>query len=388
MAPHRWRHAAAFDDVLSLADVDAALTGAGLRRPAFRLVRDGRALPPSSYTRPARTGSSSFDDLVDPGRTLDLFAAGATVALQGLQRWWPPAARFCRDLELGLGHAVQANAYLTPPGAAGLAPHHDTHDVFVLQVAGSKRWTVRQPLVEAPLPRHLSDHEAAAGQPVLFEALLEPGDVLYLPRGFVHSAAAQEGVSLHLTMGVLATTVHDVLRALVDRAGDEVAFRRSLPPGWPFDDTAASAVKAVVADLVDWLGRVDADEVAGSLRDRFVATRRPLLDGLLLEVAKLDAIDDDTVVARRPGTLLSLQRDPRAGHGGTSADGLGRLRLALGDRVVLLPAAVEPAVRRLIDGQPHTVADLDDQLDHDSRRVLVRRLVREGALRTLSTSDG
>ena len=134
---------------------------------------------------------------------------------------------------------MQANAYLTPAGAAGLAPHHDTHDVFVLQVAGAKHWAVRAPVVDTPLPRHVSDHDVAAAQPVLFEDEMRPGDVLYLPRGYVHSAAAQQGVSLHLTIGILATTVHDVLRTLVDRAGDDVAFRHSLRPGWPYDDAAA-----------------------------------------------------------------------------------------------------------------------------------------------------
>jgi hypothetical protein len=374
VAPHRWRHAGAFDDVLSLADVDRALTTAGLRRPAVRLVRDGEILPPGDYTKAARTGASRIDDLIDPGRALDLFGAGATIVLQGLQRWWPPATRFCRQLELGLGHPMQANAYLTPAGAAGLAPHHDTHDVFVLQVAGAKLWTVREPVVDTPLPRHVSDHDAAAGQPVLFEADMHPGDVLYLPRGFVHSAAAQQGVSLHLTIGVLATTVHDVVRLVVDRAADEVAFRRSLPPGWPDDpDAAAKAVKAAVADLVDWLGTVDAGEMAEVLADRFVSNRTPLLDGQLLEVAALDAIGDATVVERRAGTVAALRA---ADH--------DRLRLVLGDRVVVVPAAVEPAVRRLLDGAAHRVGDLADMLDPPSRIVLVRRLVREGALRTVS----
>ncbi len=372
VAPHRWRHAGAFADVLSLADVDHALTGSGLRRPAVRLVRDGEVLPPASYTKSARTGASRIDDLVDAGRALDLFADGATVVLQGLQRWWPPAAAFCRQLEVGLGHPMQANAYLTPPGAAGLAPHHDTHDVFVLQVAGTKHWTVREPVVDTPLPRHVSDHDAAAGQPVLFEAVMEPGDTLYLPRGFVHSAAAQQGVSLHLTIGILATTVHDVLRQLVDRAGDEVAFRRSLPPGWPDDtDAATGAVKSAVSDLVEWLGSVDAGEVAAALSDRFVANRSPLLDGQLLEVAALADLDDDTLVVRRAGAVTALRLDEP-----------DRLRLLLGDRVVVLPAPVEPAVRRLLDGTSRPVGDLADMLDGPSRLVLVRRLVREGALRT------
>ncbi len=381
MAPHRWRHTGSFDDVLSLAEVDRALTGSGLRRPAFRVVRDGDILPPSTYTRSARTGSSRIDDLIDTGRVLDLFADGATVVLQGLQRWWAPAAQFCRDLELALGHPIQANAYLTPPGAAGLAPHHDTHDVFVLQVAGNKHWVVREPVVDTPLPRHPTDHGAAAAQPVLFEVDLRPGDALYLPRGYVHSAAAQQGVSLHLTLGVLATTVHDVLRQLVDMAGDDVAFRRSLAPRWPYDgDAATAAVKAAVADLVDWLGHVDAADVAGRMRDRFVSNRTPLLDGQLLELAGLDDVDDDTVVVRRSGTIGSLTLDPPAGD--PRADGEVRLRLTLGDRQVVMPAALDPAVRRLTDGAAHRVGDLADLLDQGSRRVLVRRLIREGAVRT------
>jgi hypothetical protein len=204
-APHRWR-SEGFTDLLSIASVDEAIAAGGLRRPAVRLARDGEILPPSSFTRRARTGSVWIDDLVDPGRTLAAFADGATIVLNSLHRWWPPLGRFCRELEDELGHPVQANAYLTPAGASGFAPHHDTHDVLVLQVEGTKRWTVREPLVASPLERHRSDHEAAGAQPVLFDDELRPGDCLYLPRGFVHSAAAQEAASLHLTIGVLART--------------------------------------------------------------------------------------------------------------------------------------------------------------------------------------
>lgn len=374
MAPYRWHHAGAFDDVLSLADVDRALTGAGLRRPAVRAVRDGTPVAPSSYTRRARIGGSTVDDLVDVGRLLDLFASGTTLVLQGVHRWWPPTARFCRDLELALGHAVQANAYLTPPGAAGLAAHHDTHDVFVLQVAGTKHWVVREPVLADPLPRQHSDRAVADAQPALFEAGMAPGDVLYLPRGFVHSAAAQEGVSLHLTVGILATTVHDVLAEVLALADGDPGFRRSLPAGWAFDaERAAGAVKGALAELAGWLGRLDPGDVAGRLRERFVAGRAPVLAGQLLEVAALGAIDDATVARSRGGTIAALAPGGAAGE---------PLRLVLGDRTVSLPAALEPALRRLMDGRPHRVGDLADLVDRPSRLVLVRRLVREGALVT------
>jgi len=412
--PHLRRAGAPFDDLLSLEGVDEALTGRGLRYPAVRAVRDGEVVDRHLFTRSARSGRAHVDDLVDAGRLLELFADGATLVLQALQRWWPPVTGFCRDLEVALGHPVQANAYLTPPGAAGLAPHHDTHDVFVLQVAGTKRWTLREPVLEAPLARHPSDHDTAAGQPVLLEAELRPGDALYLPRGVVHSAATQQGLSLHLTVGVLATTAYDVARRVLDRAADEVTFRGDLPPGYAFDrDVARKAVAQVVQQLGAWLDRLDTAEVADELVESFLTHRGPLLGGHLLELAGLATIDDRTVVRRRPGTLCTIKLaaagdadatttgatatttaaedddhgDQDAdGDGGEPGDGGGRVRpevgVTLGDRELRLPAALEPALRRLLDGEPHAVADLGDLLDEGSRAVLARRLVREGALVT------
>jgi bifunctional lysine-specific demethylase and histidyl-hydroxylase NO66 len=376
IAPHLATGLGCFDDLLSVADADRALTGSELRAPAVRVVRDGDAVPVHRYTRAARTGATRMDDVIDPGRVLALYADGATVVFQRLHRWWPPITELCRELEEFLGHAIQANAYLTPPGAAGLAPHHDTHDVFVLQVAGTKSWVVREPLIERPLPRHRCDHAAALGQPVVAEHDLRPGDALYVPRGFVHSASTQRGLSLHLTLGLLGTTVLDVLDVLVDRAAEDERFRELLPLGHPFDhDVARRAVEAAVADLVDWLDTVDSAEVATTVSERFVARRAPSLGGQLLELARLDGIDDATVIGRRAGTSHALRVDDES------------LVLILGDRRLTLPAALEPAVRRLSDGAARPVGDLADLLDAPSRLVLVRRLVAEGLLVTGPT-DG
>jgi hypothetical protein len=358
-----------FTDLLSLADVDAQLAGGGLRLPVVRLVQDGEPVDPATWTRRARTGGRWVEDLVDADRVVDAFGAGATVVLQSLQRWWPPVAAFCRELEAGLGHAVQANAYLTPAGARGLAPHHDTHDVFVLQLHGTKAWTVRAPLLDAPLARHRSEPDAAGRQPALLEATLRPGDSLYLPRGFVHAAAAQEGVSLHLTVGVLATTVHDIVRDLLDGTADDARFRRTLDPTSATDaDAAATVVKQVVADLIAWLERVDVDAVADRVVARAAARRRPGADGRLLAVAGGDQLTDAVVVAVRDGLDVVTERDGE------------RVRVRAADRAVALPAAIGPSVERLLDGRAHRVGELDE-LDEPSRVVLVRRLLREGLLR-------
>ena len=69
--------------------------------------------------------------------------------------------------------------------------------------AGRKRWKVYSPPEGAELPCVSSDDIDRSALPVqpLLEATLQPGDVLYLPRGYIHEAEACEGgPSTHLTV--------------------------------------------------------------------------------------------------------------------------------------------------------------------------------------------
>ena len=220
----------AFADLFSLADVDQFVTSSP-RLPTFRLVRDGAPLDPARYTRTATVGSQPVAGLADAARIFEEVRAGATIVLQGLQRSHPPLTRFCRALELELSHSVQANGYVTPAGARGLGVHYDTHDVFVLQLAGTKAWSVHAPVLVDPLPSQPWKGDAADAGPVLLSVELQAGDCLYVPRGFLHSARAQEAMSAHLTIGVVTTTWHDVLRDVVAGMAGEPELRRSLPAG-------------------------------------------------------------------------------------------------------------------------------------------------------------
>ncbi len=132
----------ALTSLLTLDDVDRLLTASALRAPAVRLVRDGRVVPTDRITRPASIAGLPLTGLLDPRTALRLFDEGATVVLQGLHRYHPPLTDVVAELELELGHPCQANAYLTPAGAQGFARHVDTHDVFVVQTAGTKLWQI------------------------------------------------------------------------------------------------------------------------------------------------------------------------------------------------------------------------------------------------------
>lgn len=156
----------------------------GTRLPMFRLVRHGATLPPSSYCRRAGVGHRTIDDVIQPNRVLELYDAGATMVLQGLQLTDPRLARLANNLALALDHPIQVNAYLSPPSARGLELHFDFHDVFVLQLDGAKRWRVwepltrtRDPIRRAPKPAGLTLEELG---PPLLDLTMQRGDCLYL----------------------------------------------------------------------------------------------------------------------------------------------------------------------------------------------------------------
>ena len=228
-----------------------------MRAPFIRMAARGDLLARDCYLGPAGFGAE-MPDQVDSAKVLAQFAGGATIVLQGLHRLWPPLIDFVRHMVDDLGHPTQANAYITPPTSRGFDPHYDVHDVFVLQAAGQKRWIVHEPVHANPLPSQpWTDHRAAiservAGEPVI-DAVLSPGDALYLPRGWIHSAQALETTSIHLTIGVSPVTALDVVHAVVDALAADDEFRKSLPMGIdPADHgTMAAMATKIMAEVAD-----------------------------------------------------------------------------------------------------------------------------------------
>ena len=346
-----------FADLLSLDDVDRILSTTSVRTPSFRLVQAGEQIPESAYTRSGTTGSKPVSGMADPARIFELFRTGATIVLQGLHRHWEPVTRFVRDLELDLGHPCQVNAYITPPGAQGLALHADPHDVFVLQAFGRKAWEVY------PAPGEPEREPARAD--------VASGDAIYMPKGTLHAASTQETLSGHLTVGVHVTQWREVLGEAWKQVVRDLSLNEPVPPGWTRDqERVARELAGRLAAAAAALERVDAREVVEERSVAFGSTRASLLRGALADQLELDRIDDGTLLERRPGAVceLLLQGD--------------RLVALLGDRRLEMPAWLQPAMRRIASETALRVADLSEEIpDPGSRTVLMRRLAREGLLR-------
>ena len=260
-------------NLFSVADVDELLSRRGLRTPFLRMAKDGSVIATNRYTGSGGTGANIADQVRDED-VLRLFSQGATIVLQGLHRTWEPVRRLACGLAAELGHPVQVNAYITPAQNQGFAPHYDTHDVFVLQVSGRKQWTVHAPVVE--LPNRPWDTVAAqvaarATEEPLIATDLEPGDCLYLPRGFIHSAKALGGTTVHLTFGIHAVTQADVVRAVLDEILTQ-DWRASMPVGW---NPLTADLSTVVTRMGEAIANLDQEAVAARLYDARAAATRP-----------------------------------------------------------------------------------------------------------------
>lgn len=349
-----------FDSILSRADVERLLCETAIRSPAFRLVRDGVRLTEGDYSTDIPWRPRSFSGVAEVDRVGEEFQQGATIVLQALHIVWHAAAVYCRNLEAALGCAVQANAYLTPTASQGFGVHHDTHDVFVLQVAGSKRWRWYAPVQELPLNDQRWSSELHAAGEAVKDFVLEPGDTLYLPRGWPHEASTSDADSLHLTVGVHPPRRIDALRSALDSCGDDVEFRRALGADGRLPDHLLERLAA----------KLEPDEVARRARRQFLSTRRPVLDSQLAYISSLDRLTVTDEIARRTTVIADLEIDPEVG-----------ITLTFEGREIDFPWVARTALEAVYAADtPFRASDLPGPLDDVGRLVLIRRLVREGFL--------
>ena len=266
---------------------------------------------------------------------------GCSVVVNNAQMASEELRQLCIQLRGDMPHAY-TQLYLTPPRGQAVAAHADDRDVLVWQAAGSKSWRVYgSPPIRFPYPEeqvgkseeHPVPETTLQAEPLL-DLTLNEGDVLYIPRGFVHEAFTnEEAASLHITIA-LATydwswpsiAAHALVRAGLESAAAEEAtlplkdatvMRRSMPPAlictgaseaatsaaWVMTEAVADAVAAAAA-VPSTLGRNSPDAAGESANG--VLTAESLQEAFAVKVAMHNSRQDSLKPsATRPCLLLS-----------------------------------------------------------------------------------
>jgi bifunctional lysine-specific demethylase and histidyl-hydroxylase NO66 len=206
----------------------------GLRSSSIRIVRDGKDY--NGVVGTVAPGDSGVAEPYVEARYLSpLLADGYTIVARSIHRYLQPAYELTQLLSAELGHSVRIAAYVTPPDSRGLLWHFDAHDVFIIQLEGTKIWHVAPPAVKWPIPdrawHHLrsSERDSIIGRiEGTVDLTLTAGDVLYLPRGYLHAPQTEEQLSIHMTISVHPVTRIDVAKALIEKAADSEWWREAI----------------------------------------------------------------------------------------------------------------------------------------------------------------
>ena len=220
--------------------------------PRLRLVRDGKSLPVSSYLRHATSGRqrTTIPRLKSAGLARHL-REGATLVLDAVDELSAPIEELAEGLELFFREHVQVNLYAGWQTSRGFDLHWDDHDVFILQVAGRKKWSVYGQTRPYPLVNDIEKAQKPEHAPV-WEGTLEDGDLLYIPRGWWHVAVPLAEPTLHLTVGVHNRTGLDFLRWLSEQVRASETFRQDLPRLASPAERAAHVARLREAMLAAW----------------------------------------------------------------------------------------------------------------------------------------
>jgi hypothetical protein len=267
---HHGEHA--FDALLTMSEVDSLIDHDCLPNRNVRIIRDGETVDDREY--------SATPDMPNPGAVRRYLNDGCSLSIRRLQTIKPALSLLRREVAQETGYETHFNAYLTPPRQHGLRYHFDPYVTLVIQIHGRKVWPLHRPFVENPVEEYenfrrrgfTSDERKhlATVAPVQ-EVTLEPGDVFWLPRGWVHSPHNRDGdePSLHLTFALKQRTLHwaveEVAGVLARHILDDAEARDGIPPARLLGDT-----QAIVEDVREIFGgalmKMDAKEMGATLR--------------------------------------------------------------------------------------------------------------------------
>jgi hypothetical protein len=178
---------------------------------------------------------------VDPVKVNALLGLGASLVANHVHNVCPEVAAVARMLQREFAAGCGANVYCSFSQVQAFGTHFDLHDVFAYQAEGEKLWHVYEARADNPVNPVPPGDEAekwlvdTRGK-LLFEVVMRPGDLLYLPRGQYHDAITGEGASLHVTYWVKPATGLSLFKLLETALAGESDFRAYLPAA---DDAAA-----------------------------------------------------------------------------------------------------------------------------------------------------
>ena len=290
-------------------------------------LRNGHRVPLEMVTQRVQ-GKGRLE--LRPGALQELCATGLSLRIRNIEKLVPAIAALAATLERQFRGRMNVNAYASFNKDSALGVHRDDHDVVALHIHGRKRWFC-----------HGRQKPGPATDEAAWDAVLEPGDILYVPRGDYHRAEVSGAHSVHLTFSLTYPRGSDVIRWMAQESAAGAAFRTDIKASVGGEGLLAqqSALRGALHRLVEELDLTTF--LAANDLDR--PWRRPVNLGV-------PDIADPAVVIR----LMMRRRVP------LPLD--GPVELKAGEARISLSATERAALAVLFDRDTLTIGELCGEL--------------------------
>lgn len=362
-----------FSDVLDWDSLSDILSQNGIwSAKSLELVNQGKKVDPADYCIHAPDRDNRPSQMVDMARVKKHLQAGASLVLNDAGTLSRGITAVTRLLAESLAATVQANIYCSWKSYQGFSTHYDVHDVWALHIAGTKTWNLYRRHFENPIPhpkfRGLGQefHKTHSG-PATETVTMEPGDLLYIPRGWYHDALATSEASLHITYGTTPLIGLDAVSHLFEAAVDDPFFRADLPASGTVEGHTEADLKDALSVIAQKIGNlINSDSFVKRIQQAQKA-QRPLMGEISLPAeakANYSIKNKEIRVFEQDGKLV-----------------LGTERQSLP-----IPSGMEPPVRWIVKQNQFDESDFGQAfpaLSEIARRQLLTDLC---AMRVLVTS--
>ncbi len=196
--------------------------------PRIRLIRNGELLNPATYLDYKNDRRGSRYSKVNSEKLNQELFKGTAIHISSVEEFNQEIKFLTEKIEKELLTKIEATIHIGLNESKGFHPHFDAHDVFVLQVSGRKKWKIYGFIENHPIRVGPSIKSEISKEPI-WEAIIEQGDLLYLPRGMWHSAEALVEPSLHISIGMTNPMSIDYLLWLADNLKALEIIRTDIP---------------------------------------------------------------------------------------------------------------------------------------------------------------
>lgn len=298
-----------------------------------------------------------------PADVYDTLSRNGAIQFVGIESVLPdthPLVRSFNALGAFIGARPQKiTVFLSPPGEA-LPVHKDPLEVFTLQATGRKTWRLFD--FHAPaISDETIDPDAAPAETIR----LEPGDLLYVPKGQAHRVEAGEGLSITASLVYVPPTWTKLFDLLGEKIADDRDFWAALPP-----EGVEANFETMRAKLAAALGALDPSEFAERIAAERAGEARSLPADHVETALAVASFGPKTLVRRRPGPAPLARSDEAHAY-----------LVSAHDDPIRAPLDAFDAFRFIADtSAPFRIEEMCERLSASSKLAVARKLARRGIL--------